>query len=103
MNRLNHESDVPIQDKTPLALLRAFVEKYGIVQQVGDRKEKLVLYEVIPIVGGDTAIVRGWFNRSSKEKILSTTIVKKSEHEIEVALAYTIMERQYLADLQKHK
>lgn len=98
-----YESDVPIQDKTPLALLRAFVEKYGTVQQVGNRKEKLVLYEVIPIVGDLTDIVRGSFDQSSKEMILSTTVVRKSEHEIEVALAYTIMERQYLADLQKHK
>lgn len=96
------ESDVPTQAKTPLELLKAFVERYGVVQQIGDRAAKFFLYEVIPFFGKPANFLQ--FPAQSEGAVtLTRCFVKFSQNTAEVAIAFTINEREYLADLRKHK
>jgi hypothetical protein len=96
------ESDVPVQTKTPLELLQAFIERYGVPQRIGDRTAKCFLYEVVPFFG-DTANFLQLPTLTHGNVTRTTCFVKFSENTVEVAIAFTINESEYLADLRKHK
>ncbi len=98
-----YDSDVDLSNAaTPLDCLKAFVEQYGQIQQVGERAGKFFLYEAIPFSGNPTnflqvpALPEG-------EVTKSKFFVKFSRDKVEIAIAYTILERNYLSDLKRHK
>jgi hypothetical protein len=99
-----YPSDVHIDDAIgPLALLEAFIEKYGFVLKVAGRTGKFFLYETIPYQGDFAKLVEypPGFEKETNHR--TCLFVKQSMGKVEVALVYSIDERRYLTDLQKHK
>ncbi|HEX6046845.1 MAG TPA: hypothetical protein VFZ22_20300 [Pyrinomonadaceae bacterium] len=98
-----YESDVDLSNATtPLEMLRAFIEVYGQVQQIGERAEKFFLYETIPFVGNHADVIK-LPTEPEGETTISKFFCKFSFTSVEVAIAYTILERKYRSDLRKHK
>jgi hypothetical protein len=99
-----YPSDVHIDDVvSPLALFKAFIEKYGFVLKVAGRTGKFFLYETIPYHGDFAKLVEypPGFERETRHR--TCLFVKHSLGKVEVALVYSINEGRYLTDLQKHK
>lgn len=98
-----YDSDVNLSNaNTPLDMLRAFVEVYGQLQQVGERREKFFLYETIPFYGDQAEVIKVP-NEPEGELAITRFFCKFSATTVEVAIAYTILERKYRSDLKKHK
>jgi len=97
-----YESDVDVSRATTLLdMLRAFVDVYGQVQQVGERREKFFLYEIIPFSGNQAEVIR-FPSEPEGEVVLSRFFCKFSNSTVEIAIAYSILEGKYRSDLRRH-
>jgi hypothetical protein len=99
-------SDVDlVHSLTPLDVLLAFVNEYGVNITVGDETARFVLHKSIPRgdsqQGIDVFSVPGKFE--SGTNLSSGFHFKMTESTFEVAVGYMINDTKYLADLEKHK
>ncbi len=100
-----YHSDVDLDDAlSPLEVLLAFIDKYGVNITVGDETSKFVMYKSIPRTGEDEINVFSFpTNLEQGTKLASGFHFKLTESTIDVAVGYMINETKYLANLKKHK
>jgi hypothetical protein len=101
-----YHSDVDLDaDLTPLGVLIAFVNKYGVSVRVGNETAKFMLYKSIP----RNEPSRGTPFWSIVEPLpdgtetISGLHFMATENTLEVAIGYVINETKYLKDLKVHK
>jgi len=97
-------SDVDLTTaKSPLDVLKAFVNKYGIEIQVGNKKGLFFWHEHITL-GPDKEYNVVQFNRPDPNTDMSTTfeVGKVTDNMLEVLYAFGINHTAYDADLIKH-
>ena len=101
-----YHSDVDLSEATtPLEVLLAFVDTYGVEITVGDETRKFIMYKSIP--RGDPPKDVNFFSVpgrfDSGTKLNSGFHFMVTENTIEIAVGYMINETKYLADMKKHK
>lgn len=100
-----YRSDVNLYEvRTPLEILQAFLDVYGLPMRVGNEVKKFVLYEKIaaPVGVKRTSVIQV-LEIPKKEVVITRFFGRRSLGGFEVALAYSIPDLKYRADLQRHK
>ena len=89
---------------TPLAILKAFVEVFGVIFEVGDGPPtKFVLYQRIPVPKDRNEINLLRFQKPDRHDLASQQLLRiNSEGYAEVAIAFIIDMTIYLAALRGH-
>jgi hypothetical protein len=84
--------------KTPLDMLKAFVNAYGIDFHVGNQERHFVLYETIPAEEKEIQT----FHLTHKGPFEATQTIRRQGNVAEVAVAYAIDIERYKRDLVRH-
>ncbi len=96
-------SEAPV---TPLALFRAFVNKYGVDLRVrGEPAPKLILYDVVRVEPGmGTDVVAAAVPVRPHVEIMQQFMLRyrPTEAEIDIAIAFALNLTDYTRDLERH-
>ncbi len=95
--------DVDItQAKTPLDMLKLFVQKYGENMMVAGKEGSFFWEEKIPIVFGKPSDIMRIPNTDKHNDWIACTQIKENDGFVEIGHAYSINLTKYKADLRKH-
>ena len=103
--KIYHSNVDLVGSLTPLDILLAFVNEYGVNITVGDETSKFFLHKSIPRANSldGTNFLSIPENFENGASLSSGFHVKVTESTIDVAVGYMINDTKYLADLEKHK
>lgn len=98
---LIYHGDVDVSKaRSPVGLLGAFVEKYGInIRVAGGPETKFLLYESFENIALDQKLE---FAHDPSSNLFTTFSFRRSGTKLEVALAFVIDMARYAEDLEKH-
>lgn len=103
-----YQSDIGVdfyKVKSPLEVLRAFIDKYGLEFEVGSQKTKFILYQKIDLPSADAEHDILKFEGQYQNREIATAFmirISKDPPYVEIALAYIIDLSLYKNDLQGH-